>query len=1364
MTTESTPENPTNTDATGDHLPTHVVCVGASAGGVRVHRTFFKALPPDTGLAYVVVQHLSPDFKSLMRELLERFTTMPVVPVTERCHLQANHIYHLMPKQELMIEGKDLVSQSRVKEGATYYPINTLLRTLAQEWGDKSIAIIMSGTGTDGSQGATEIREAGGLVIAESADSARFLGMPQAVIKAGQADAILEPAEMPLFIQDYLANPEISSEMAQLNQQENHNHLQVDGIPAILNLLHKTFDIDFNFYKSGTIGRRIERRLNLEPRAKEYTLTEYIQKLKKEPKDLNLLYKDLLIGVTRFFRDADAFKELKNTVIQPIVERIAEDETIRVWVCGCSTGEEAYSIAILFLETLAEQDKTNGLKIFATDLHEESLQFAANGIYDEESLLDVPSDLRKKYFESLDKNRYKVQSTLRRCLIFSRHNLLNDPPFTHIHLVSCRNVLIYFKAAAQARALAAFHYAMIFNGVLFLGSSESMGELTNEFEVINRHWKLFRKVRVSRVLSNMRALSSGILNERHSLALQSSNVHQGLYDGALSALMPNGFIVNEQQEIMHILGNAKELVAPDSGRVSAKLTFILNKDMQLSVLSGMRLAAKQMQPVNVKDIKVSSALSDSYRRIDIEIIPFTPKDSQDTCYLLKIQDASHQPSDHEVRPSAVDVPSHIGEDIQEYVRELEIDLQRTRESLQNTVEELETSNEELQASNEELLASNEELQSTNEELHSVNEELFSVNAEHELKIDELNRTGNDLKNLIHSIDSAIIFVDSDFAIRLFTPKAREIFAFMTQDIGRDIRHFKISITDDLLGADIAQVLEAGQTLERLLNISYDLSYLRRCSPLIDEHEKCSGVVINYTDTSQITSSNRALHESETRFERILQTTPNAVLVTDQLGLIKISNVCAQVMLGHKGSELAGLNIDQFIPSLKGDLLAFIQMPMHRIPAQKLDQSVFSVDITTGAIDLDGLPHIIWAIADVTDAIANEQAREAALKESMRLADARRFFLANMSHEIRTPLSGIIGFANLGCKAGYYANPEKSKANFEKISACSDHLLQIVNDILDFSKLESGSVDFVFRATEVVQLLRAAVESIAFQAQNKQLALRIENQNVNRAYIKTDAVKFRQILDNLLSNAIKFTEQGEVTVDISRRDKELIIQVIDTGIGIDESDMQRIFKPFEQGDSSYTRQHGGTGLGLAITTKLVDLLHGQIDFSSVKGQGTRVTLSFPILETQMPEVPVWPTEFKKRLITDYDLTGLNILVAEDEPVIQDFIETLLTEQGAEVTLFSNGQELLNFVDQHKEELEKYNLVLMDIQMPVLNGFETTQALRKVAPDIPVIALTAHAFSEYQQECESIGMNGYLSKPINECELFEVVERHGFPDRS
>jgi two-component system CheB/CheR fusion protein len=1357
MTSENIAENQSDTSGSEDDLPSYIVCIGASAGGLESIERFFRAMPVDTRLAFVVIQHLSPDFKSLMRELLERFTTMPVVSVEDHCKVKANHIYHLMPKQELMIEGAELVSHNRVKEGSTFHPINTLLRSLAQEWGEKTIAIILSGTGTDGSLGVSEIREAGGLVIAESLDSARFLGMPQSIIKSALADAILEPGEMPEFILDYIANPQVQvpTELNALTQQEQKD-VQSVGIPIILDLLRKEFDIDFSLYKSGTIGRRIERRLSLEPGAKDYSLSEYIEKVRSDPNILNALYKDLLIGVTSFFRDKEAFKVLQEDIIPGIVERTAKDEDIRVWVCGCSTGEEAYSIAILFLESLEEQGKTNSLKVFATDLHEASLQIAANGVYDEDSMQGIPDPLRKKYFDTLDKQRFKVQGHLRRCLIFSRHNLLSDPPFTHIHLVSCRNVLIYFKAIAQTRALAAFHYAMIFNGVLFLGSSESMRELTNEFEVIHRQWKLFRKVRVSRVLTNMRALSAGILNERHTMALQASNMQQDLYDGALAALMPNGFIINEQQEIMHILGNAKDLVSPDSGRLSVKLTFILNKDMQLSVLSGMRLAAKQMQSVKIKDIKVSSS-SAGNRFIDIEIIPFHPKASQDICYLLLLNDALQHPVAVKDHAKNLQV-SDLSGDLHDYVRDLELELQKTRESLQNTVEELETSNEELQASNEELLASNEELQSTNEELHSVNEELFSVNAEHELKIDQLNHMSTDLKNLIHSIDSAIIFVDEQFAIRLFTPKARQIFAFMTQDIGRDIRHFKISISDDQIIADIANVLEQGQTLERLLNISNSTSYLRRCSPLINEHDKCSGVVINYIDTSQITNSSRALHESETRFERILQTTPNAVLVTNQFGLIRTANVYAQNLLGHKKSQLVGLNINQFIPSLTADMLLCPQETIKSVQAYRLDKSTFMVDINTGAIELDGDAHVIWTILDVTAAQATEKAREAALIETQRLADARHFFLANMSHEIRTPLSGIIGFANLGSQPSYYNNADKSKNNFEKISACSEHLLRIVNDILDFSKLDSGSVECVMQPVEIIQLLQEAVESIRFLAEKNSLVLKIEKQDLTSVYLKTDPVRFRQILDNLLSNAVKFTSHGGVTVHVKKHEGRLIIQIIDTGVGIAKDDIERIFKPFEQVDPSYTRRHGGTGLGLAITQKLVNMLQGQIDFVSTKGEGTQVTLSFPLLKTPMLELPQEIEFSAKKSITDYDFTGINILVAEDEPVIRDFIGILLEEQGAEVTIFPNGQELLAFIEQHDKNLQSYHVILMDIQMPVMNGFEATTQIRKFAPDIPIIALTAHALSEYQQQCEEQGMTDYVSKPINESELFEMVYRY------
>ncbi len=424
-----------------------LVGIGASAGGLESLEHFFRAMPPDSGLSFVVIQHLSPDFKSLMAQLLERYTIMPAIPVLDKQEILPNTIYLLPPRKELIVTGPVLISEDKPKDGSLFMPINVFFRSMAASWGERSAAIVLSGTGSDGSEGIIDVRDAGGLVLVETPETSNFDGMPQSAKNTGCADAILSPEEMPKLLVAFANDPAFRY---QFNNETDYE-LHPPGLPTILEQLKKTYQINFNDYKSLTIARRIERRLAMQTPKK--TLEEYSQHLTTDPSELDKLYKDLLIGVTRFFRDTEAFEILRLQIIPNLVATISPEEEIRVWVCACSTGEEAYSIAILFMEAIKKIGRSHKLKILATDLHADSLKTATDGIYPETSFQDMPKELQDDYFEKIGGAAYKVVPLLRKNLVFSVHNVLKDPPFTRIHFVSCRNLLIYFQSAAQNLSL-----------------------------------------------------------------------------------------------------------------------------------------------------------------------------------------------------------------------------------------------------------------------------------------------------------------------------------------------------------------------------------------------------------------------------------------------------------------------------------------------------------------------------------------------------------------------------------------------------------------------------------------------------------------------------------------------------------------------------------------------------------------------------------------------------------------------------------------------------------------------------------------------------------------------------------------------
>jgi two-component system CheB/CheR fusion protein len=852
--------------------PTHIVGIGASAGGLEALEKFFRAMPVDSGMAFVVIRHLSPDFKSLMGEQLERYTTMPVISVMEREIVAANTIYLLPPKKDMVIEGDELLCTDRPTDRVLRLPINTFFRSLATAWGEKAVAIVLSGTGSDGSTGIIDVHESGGLVFVQNEESSGFDGMPHSAIATGCVDVILNPQEMPTALKLYTQNPAIKFDYPLSPKNTTHEA----GIPAIFECLQTTYGIDFNFYKPQTIMRRIERRIALHP--EHISIEEYSQRVQNDRAELDLLYKDLLIGVTRFFRDPEAFEVLHQKVIPSILQaRVNDENEVRVWVCGCSTGEEAYSIAILFLEAFEDLGKEPRLKILATDLHRESLRFAAEGVYLPSSFPKLPEPLREKYFICQADGRYKVIANLRKTLIFSEHNVLKDPPFTRIDLVSCRNLLIYLQNPAQMRVIAFFHFALKLNGYLMLGASEGLGELANQFRTEDQHWKVFVKTHEDRLITDLRAPLIYTPRAGHHAGAKELRIGR-VYDALLTRFIPSGILVNNQQEAVHIFGNAARYLCQPTGRVSTELSAIAEGKLRIALMTALRNAEQRKTKISLKGIRFSQGDIDCYLNITVEPLPENTNNTE--YYIILLAEQVFDTGDADSVSTSTSVVEIDGQATTQ-IHYLEIELQQTRDSLQSTVEELETINEELQAANEELLASNEELQSTNEELHSVNEELYSVNAEHEQKICELNKVSSNLNNLIYSTDFATVFLDNEGLIQLFTPKAVEIFALMPHDIGRNLRHFHSLCSDESLYADIDAVFAGQSVMEKQLAWDNERTLLRRITSYRDVNKKVAGLTLTYIDISDITKVQQALQVTENQFRLLAENTSDWIFITDE---------------------------------------------------------------------------------------------------------------------------------------------------------------------------------------------------------------------------------------------------------------------------------------------------------------------------------------------------------------------------------------------------------------------------------------------------------------------------------------------------
>ena len=865
-----------NTSRQGD-LKVPIVAIGASAGGLEPFEQFFDAMSPDTGVAFVVIQHLSPDFESMMDELLSRHSTMDIKRVTQDLIVEPNTIYLNSPRSDMIIKNGRFSLNARSINQHLNLPIDIFFASLASEYTDKSIAIILSGTGSDGTRGASIIKDAGGVVIAQSPSTAKFDGMPRSVIDSGHYDAVAAPTEMPALIEQIISGQTL----------ENAEREDIADDPAryAFRLLRDKYGTDFGYYKEATLVRRFERRAKLSGE----DIDVYAKRLANDTDELDSLYADLLIDVTSFFRDKKAFEAIIEKVIRPLGKKMSPERQIRVWVPGCSSGEEAYSLAIGFAEYARKNKIDVNLKILATDVHQRSLGAAAQGIYPKDSLLGLSDEIIERYFEK-HVDYYQINPDLRRLVVFSQHNLLRDPPFTRIDFVSCRNVLIYFQEKAQEKTLALFHFSLAANGYLFLGPSEALNKLADEFDTLDRRWNIFRKLRDVRLME-----ATSLLPRSSTVALKvespppffagknlARHKIQRAHGEALEILLkryaPSGFLLNKNADIVHVFGKGGEFVKIGKGVFSNRIIDLIEPQLQLAVTTGLERITASSDAQYKRQVIVED---DDGKRRSVSVImqSLSDKSAATNHILLTFEEATAPKETLPVETAQLLDTNESVSIMQQHIQNLERDLQSTEQSLQSMVEELQTSNEELQATNEELMASNEELQSTNEELHSVNEELYTVSSEHQRKIDELTILSDDMNHLLRATSIGILFLDDANRIRRFTPSATAAFNLLDQDVGRPFEHTTYCFTNIDVLSVLKQVKESGVASEQEIIVD-DKEFLLNILPYKTSIRDRSGTVMTIVDVSEFKAAERARTAEKAIFENVVSDLSEAILRVD----------------------------------------------------------------------------------------------------------------------------------------------------------------------------------------------------------------------------------------------------------------------------------------------------------------------------------------------------------------------------------------------------------------------------------------------------------------------------------------------------
>ena len=917
---ETTPEaeTPSGEDTEKRRIP--IVAVGASAGGLEALERFFDSVPDDSGMTFVVITHTSPEHESMLPGLIKRKSKIPVEVIRDDMPAEPNIIYLPPSDRDPILEKGVFSLKKRPAKSEIHLPVNLFLRYLAQERGEFAACVILSGTGTDGTLGLRQIKENGGLAVAQSPDSARHTGMPRSAIDTGLVDVVAAPSEMPDHLMRYFKHPGTVRLMPEEDKE-------TDPLRRILIFLATRTQHDFSLYKENTLIRRIERRMTIN---RSENGPDYIELLRRDPDEVRALFQDLLIGVTSFFRDPEAFAFIKQTVLPDLVSRTNNDP-LRIWIPGCATGEEAYSVAILLKEFMEEKEIRRDAQVFGTDIDGRAIEKARFGLYLQNIVSDVSPERLKRFFIR-EESRYRVVSDIRGMVVFAEQNLLSDPPFSRLDLLVCRNLLIYLKPEAQNRLIPLFHYALRESGVLFLGNAESVGRYHDHFEPVSKHHSIYRRQnhRIHPMIEFPPAKRLRKFDEKTEAGKeQEKGIREAVEKFLIQAHTPACVVVNRMGEILHFHGRTSRYLEQPGGEPTVLIFDLAREGLRVALLSALRRAEKDKEEIREKDVRVK--VDHEFRRIELVIKSFSRPPLTD-CRLVIFEElpesvgSGPQAADHETG----------GKDTRRE-NELEEELMRVRQDYRSAMEEIQTANEELRSSNEELHSSNEELQSTNEELESsreelqsLNEELNTVNSELNSKIEDLHEAYNAVSSVLNSTRIAIVFLDNELRIKRFTPEATQLLNLIDSDVGRPLDHISHKMEYENLLEKVSQVMKNLSSIDEEILTRDGHWYRMRIMVYRTEKHIIEGVVLTFINIDAQKKAQEKLEKmsseavsSALRFaENIVDTIRESLVVLDgRMRVVKANRSFYQTfrtaekeIMGKRFFELGSGQWD--IPELK----------------------------------------------------------------------------------------------------------------------------------------------------------------------------------------------------------------------------------------------------------------------------------------------------------------------------------------------------------------------------------------------------------------------------------------------------------------
>ncbi len=1352
-----------------------VVAIGASAGGLEAMIELLKYLPADTGMAFIYVQHLSPDHKSMLTEILSKKTSMIVQEIDDMDKIVPDNIFVIPYNKGIEVTDGHIKLIPR-SENSAAISIDVLFSSLAEAQKERVIGIILSGSASDGTMGMEAIKQEGGLTFAQD-DTAKFVSMPHSAIAAGIVDFILSPKEIALELARLSKHPLVKAFGVKNGEEDLIDNSNPD-LKIILNLLHKSTGVDFSAYKMNTIKRRIIRRMLL---YKITILKEYAKLLSQKKEEIDILYQDLLINVTSFFRDTDTHKYLKETLFPKLLKRKKAGESLRIWVPACASGEEAYSIAMMLLEIQESKTINIPIQIFATDLSEQAIKKARIGIYPKRDLETVSPKRIQRFFIKAD-NGFRVNKAVRDMCVFAPHNILHDPPFSRLDFISCCNLFIYFDIPAQKKVVNTFHYALNNDGFLMLGKSENISQSANLFTDFNKKYKIFSR----KINSGARTLpallpryaqqtfsETNIPVTNKDKTKQTVFVSQSGLDNAIDAVlvsefMPASVVINHQMEIVQFRGTTDLFLTHPKGKATFNILKMARPEIAFELRNSISKVIKTKNRIRKSGIELKT--NSTVKIITLDIVPL--KIESDEPLLLILFTEQEQ---IEYFSTQAEGGKNISLAKDRRIKKLELELAAAQADAIAIAQEQEAFTEELQSANEEIVSSNEELQTVNEELEtskeeieSANEELTTINQELQTRNDLLNEAYDYSEAVFDTIHEPMIVLDKNLRVKSanktfyknFNVTEEETEGMLLFDLGN--KQWNIPRLRELLENILPR-----NTHFHDFEITHSFPYIGEKTMLLNakhiiqkmNHEEL--ILLAISDITEQATARRKIEESEERFHTLADNAPMHIFIIEPNKQASISywnknwlNYTGQTIEEALGRAWEGLiHPDEMQGIMDIYLPAFEKRQPYILNSIRIKR--YDGEYRWHKIKANPryLPNgkFIGYIGVGSDIHESKMFEKKLIEAKVFAENATKFkqqFLSNMSHEIRTPLNSILGFTNVLLKSKMDAEQNE----FLHAIKTSGQILNIlINDILDLAKVDAGKMTFEKKPFELRRSITSILHSFNLKIKEKNLNLVKEYDSNIPSMLLGDSVRLNQILLNLMSNAVKFTHKGEIilSVKLLKEDEDnvtLEFAVSDSGIGIAADKINSIFNVFEQAEIGTANSYGGTGLGLAIVKQLIEAQGGSISLKSKIGKGS--TFSFIL---SYGKTTIKSNEEMETLKLDSEIKNLRILVAEDVELNQLLIKIILSDFGFEYDIVSNGKIAIE-----KLQTNSYDIILMDLQMPVMNGFEAIEYIRKtLKSQIPIIALTADVSIADVSKYKVFGMDDYISKPIDENLLYSKI---------